>query len=202
MGEIHQHPEAVHLAHDVFTEWSQTMMLCFVTGGISPIRILHMRQRHVARAEAIHHAQRAEGVIDRVPTLHADERGNLSFAMDTLDIIRRERELKRLGITRAHAMDAVNLLNRCLHRFRAGNFCRHIDRPKLSAHTAGTQPRNVRVHGWGESRRIVSQVERGEIIAVLAILPRHIVMTVNQRNLPQDTPHFVKIAIRRRSGGS
>ena len=116
--------------------------------------------------------------------------------MDSFDVVCREREFKRLRVTHAHTMHDVYLLNRRLHGLRSGQFRGHIDRPKLSTNTTRAQPGNIRVHGWLEFGSVMRQIERGEVIAALAILPRHIVVAVNERDLAQDAAGFFELAIR------
>ena len=48
--------------------------------------IVERLTRHVAHAERVVHPQRAERVLDRVPALHADERGDLAALRDALDV--------------------------------------------------------------------------------------------------------------------
>ena len=45
---------------------------------VGPVDGCVVRQRHVARAEAVELPQRAERVLDRVPALDADQRGDLA----------------------------------------------------------------------------------------------------------------------------
>ena len=79
---------------------------------VGPRDVLRVRERHVARAEPVEHAQRAERAVDRVAALHADERRDLPLLEDPLDVVGRERQLERLGILAHHAMDDVDLLER------------------------------------------------------------------------------------------
>ena len=60
--------------------------------------VLRVRERHVAGAEPVEHAQHAERAVDRVPAFDADERRDLARLEDPLDVVGRQRQLERLGI--------------------------------------------------------------------------------------------------------
>ena len=121
----------------------------------------------------------------RVAALHADERGDLPLAMDALDVGGGQGQLEGLGITRHHLVDDVNLLEHRLHRGRAGGHRGHIHRPELGADAAGAQARDVRDQRRAELAGVARQINRAEVVAVLAVLPGQVVVAVNERRLAQ-----------------
>ena len=67
-------------------------------------------QRHVAHAEIVVGAQRAERVLDRVSAFHAQQRSDASGAMRGADVGHGGRELQAVGIARDHPPRDVDLL--------------------------------------------------------------------------------------------
>jgi hypothetical protein len=59
-GQIHKHPEPVHLADDAVAERCQPLVLRGVESRVGPIESHVVRERHVADAEIVVRAQRAE----------------------------------------------------------------------------------------------------------------------------------------------
>ena len=72
-----------------------------------------------------------------------------------------------------------------LTRLRPWQVRWHIGCPELCAHTSGAQSRNVGGPGVRELLRALAQVHCREIVAQLAILPRQIVVAINQWHLTQ-----------------
>ena len=165
MREVHHHAQAIHLAHNFFAERGQAVMLGLVAGGIGPIGVLGVRQRHVTRAERVGHAQHGQRVVDRVAAFHADERGDLPLAMNPLDVGGRQRQFERVGIMRHHLMDHVNLLEHRLHRGRPGGDGGDIHRPELGA-DAPSRRRGMSVTSGGLSL----PVSRARSIALKSLL--------------------------------
>ena len=100
VAEVDEHAEPVHLAHDLFAERRQPVEHRRVGRRVGPRDVLRVRQRHVARAEAVEHAQRAERAVDRVPAFHADERRDLALLEDALDVVGGQRQLEVSGYLR------------------------------------------------------------------------------------------------------
>ena len=63
-----------------------------VGGRIGPRHVLAVRERHVARAERVHHAQRRQRRVDGVPAFHADHRRDLAGLEGPLDVVCRARQ--------------------------------------------------------------------------------------------------------------
>src|ERR1035441_4065828 len=165
-------------------------MLGLVAGGIGPIGIPGVSERHVARAERVSHAQHGQRVVDRVAAFHADEGGNLPLPMDALDVGGCQREFEGVGILSHHLVDDIDLLQHRLDGGRPGGDGRDINRPELGAHTAGAQAGNVRYHHRAELAGIASQVDRAEVVGAFAILPRQVVVAVDERNFAQQLADF------------
>ena len=117
--EIDQHTEPIHLTDDLFANDRQAPMLRFVAGGIGPISILCVSQRHISGSEFVHHAQSRQRVIDRMPAFEADQPSDFSGAMDPLDIGGREGQLQCFRVRRDEPIDDVDLLQGRLNCFRA-----------------------------------------------------------------------------------
>ena len=158
-----------------------------------------MRQRHVARAEAVEHAQRAERAVDRMPAFHADERRDLALLEDALDVIGGQRQLECLGVLAHHAVDDVDLLERRRHGRRI--ICRDVDRPELTADAARTQAGDV-----GHDRGLrFGDVELVQIApGILSERPRVVVVPVDEWHLLLQLPRARqkgRVALLRLSGG-
>ena len=92
------------------------------------------------------HPQQPERVLNGLPALHADQRGDLARFADAHDIVGRLRDLKSLGILPRHPIDEVDLFEylvrgeALLLRIR-----RHIDGPEDGPDTTGPQSRDIGV---------------------------------------------------------
>src|SRR5262245_42461095 len=69
-----------------------------------------MRQRHVAHAEAVVHAENAQRVVDGMAALDADERGNLAVLVNADNIVSSRGHGKGVGIVLDELVDEVDLL--------------------------------------------------------------------------------------------
>jgi hypothetical protein len=74
---------------------------------------------------------------------HADQRRDLSLPEDSLHVIRRQRELQGLGILAHHAMDDVDLFERCGYGSLTRQIGGHVHRPELRAHPTSLQAADV-----------------------------------------------------------
>src|SRR6266446_9934817 len=115
MREVHEHPQTIHLQNYILSENSQAMVFRLVTGSISPIRRFCMSQCHVADAELVHHPQYAERVVDGMPAFQANQRSDLSLAMNLLNLRSRQCEPEGIRVPRYQPVDHVNLLERRFH---------------------------------------------------------------------------------------
>ena len=75
--------------------------------------------RHVAGARGVELAQGGERVMDRVPPLHADQRGDPAGLVDAHDVVGRAGQLEGVGVALDQAVDVVDLLERRLDGVRA-----------------------------------------------------------------------------------
>src|SRR5688500_14523344 len=113
--------------------------------GICTVERDGVRKRHVACAERVISAQRAEGILDRVATLHADERPD-SLPLECIAYVpRRESELKPLRMHRDESPRNVYLLELNSRKARVLHFTRHIHRPELRTHHSFPEPPQIRV---------------------------------------------------------
>ena len=75
-----------------------------------------MRQGHVASAQRVERAQNAERIVDGMPALDADERGDLAPLADAQDVLDRIGHLESVRILLDHAVDDVDLFERLAYR--------------------------------------------------------------------------------------
>jgi len=93
--DVDHHPEAVHLSHDLFAKARQAAVLRVIGRGVGPQGGAAVGQCHVPHAQIVEFAECAERVLDRLSTLDADERRDLSLGMDADDVARRARRFER-----------------------------------------------------------------------------------------------------------
>jgi hypothetical protein len=84
----------------------------------------------------------------------------------------------------------INLLYHHLDGFRPGEFGRHVNRPKLSTDSTRAQARNVGGPRWLQLSRIRPEIHFAHVRVILVVLPRDIVVAVNQRRLLENLPDF------------
>lgn len=97
VAQVDQHAEPIHLAHHRLAEVGEADFVAgrahapAVVAGAAlraarPRRVARVRQRQVARAQVVQHAQHREAVAERMSALHADQAGNLARAVRILQI--------------------------------------------------------------------------------------------------------------------
>ena len=147
-----------------------------------------MGQGHVAGTRVMKDPQQAQGIIDRIASLHPDQTGDPARPVDAFDVVGRGRQFERLRIGGDQSLDRVDLFERLPGRLDRRQVGRHIDGPELAAYAPRPQAGNVGVqHG----RRLVRvQIDGMGIIAEpLAQRPGQVIVPVDQRCGPQDLPH-------------
>ena len=142
--QVHQHAQPIHLAHHLLAKRRQAMMHGRVGGGIGPVVVLHVGQRHVARAQGVGPAQNPQRIPDGMTAFHADQRRDLPLAMNADNVVRRPRQFKVIGIARNHAMNQVDLFQHGHDRVGLVRHVGNVNRPELAAHMPGAQARDVR----------------------------------------------------------
>ena len=182
VAQVEQHAEAIHFADDREAKRGQSVVNRIVGRAVGPIVILEMGQRHIARAKRVKAAQRGEIIADVVATLHPDQRGDASGAVDTADIIGGGGEFEIARVGGDQTLDDVDLLERFADRGIAGDLRRDVDRPELSPDAPGAEAGDVG-HQWlGEP--IGAAGKTGDAHAIfLAQLPREIIVAIDQRGL-------------------
>ena len=138
-------------------------------------------ERHVAGAEAIEHAQRAERVVDRVPAFHADQRCDLAGLEDALHVVGGQGQLEVSGYFRIIRWTmsicsrvAVTACWPCMSDW-------HVDRPELTADAAGAAAERCRYESPAAAREM-SSLSRS-LAAFWRSCPRIVVVAVDQRDL-------------------
>src|SRR5262249_48557520 len=132
--------------HYLFAELRQAVVLRLVGGRVGPVERLGVRQRHVAHAQLVQHAQYAERVVDGVAAFNTDQRGDLALLVDAHDVVGGVRHLEGVGAGGDHTLDDIDLFERHAdgRAFFAG-FRRDVSRPELSTDAALDQARDVGV---------------------------------------------------------
>ena len=188
MREIHQHAQPVHLPHHLLAELGQPVVLGIVGRRIAPLRVLAVGEGHVESPEVVGRPQDRERVLDRVTALHADERGDPARAMDADDVVGGVGDLQVRGIGGHETFDEVDLLDHGagITGAAAADGNRDVDGPELRAHPALAKPRQIRLHGGIERREVTRELHQVEVErGSLAVLPRRVVVAVDERHLPE-----------------
>src|SRR5581483_2962148 len=168
-------------------EGSESVVYRIRGGGVGEVVVVAVRDRHVARSGSIELAQDTEGVVDRVAALDADQRRDLARAMNAHHVVRGARQLERIGVTLVETIDDIDLFEHGLHRVSALQSGRNIDGPELRAGHSFAKPRDVSVQRRSEAALILADVDlRKMILRTLVVLPRKIVVAVDQRYVMQD----------------
>src|SRR5437870_1697670 len=119
-------------------------------------------------------------------SLHANQRSDLSLFMNSFDIIGSEREFEGFRITSHHLMDDIDLLKNGADRDGTGQCGWDINRPELPPYSTGLKTWNISHHGRFELAGVGPEVDTVHAIGQLAILPWHIIVTINKRDLAQN----------------
>ena len=179
--DVDQHAEPVHLAHHLAPERRQPAVRRGVGRRVGPVVVLAVSERHVADAERIVGAQRAEAVLERLAVLHAEERGDLALLPGALDVggAGGEEEGVRVGVDHpAGELDLLELGARRVRQSRGDE-----DAPELARDPALAEPRDVGVDG----RAALAQVDPGQIARErLAQRPGQVVVAVDQRHFLEE----------------
>ena len=103
-----------------------------------------VRQRHVAHAEVVVRAQRAERVLDRVTAFHAEERSDLAGLVGGADVGHRGRELQAIRILRDDPPRDIDLFE-LRARESALELAGDVHGPELRTDATVSQTREVRL---------------------------------------------------------
>src|SRR5437762_522708 len=140
-------------------------------------------ERDVADAERREHPQRAERVLDCLPTLDADQTRDLPRLEVPLDVGRRARQGEVARILGTQPLDQVDLLERVHRRVRPGieRGDGNIGRPELRPNPARAEFRDVG-HELGLQHREVDGIER----TALAHRVRDVVVAIDEGHRLED----------------
>ena len=140
-----------------------------------------MGERHVADAERVAGAQRAEAVLDRLAILHAEERRDLALPTGALDVGGAGGEEERVRVGVDHPAGELDLFELGARRVRQSR--RDEDAPELAGDPALAEPRNVGV----DRRAALVEIDPGQIARErLAQRPGQVVVGVDQRHLLEE----------------
>src|SRR4030095_14650352 len=93
MGNVDDHPDAVHLPDYLAPEIGQAVVLGFVRGRIGPVGVAEVRQGHGADTQSLIYTEYCKVVVDGVAALDREDSCNLASFSDPLDIGRAQCEL-------------------------------------------------------------------------------------------------------------
>ena len=162
-----------------------------------------VRQRHVADAKIVEHAQRGQAVVDLAAAFDAHQAGNLAGFLDAAHIGSRRGEFEILGVTRHDAANDIDLFERRLHRLRAGDIGWHPHRPELPANAPLMKARNVGLERAFELSAVRGQIDAPPFLAELAAqLFGPVIMPIDDRLALQHGIGSGEIGIIGRSGGA
>ena len=94
VAEVDQHPEPVHLAHDLATERGQAVVLRRIGRGVGPARRPPVGERHVADAARVELAQGRHRARDHRPAFEPDQRRDPAGCEGRLHLVRRRRQAR------------------------------------------------------------------------------------------------------------
>ncbi len=198
VSKVDQHTEPVHLPHHIAPERRKPVMLRGVGGGVRPVDVPGVGQRHVARAQNVHLPQRRERVVDLVAALDPDQGGDAAMGVDALDVGGRVGHLEIGGVAADEGLHEVDLLDGFLDRRWSLDFRRDPHRPELSADHSGVQTGNVGHQGAGAVLQIG---QRRLLREPFAKLPCQVVVTIDQRRASEDPLQSRRGGRRRRGQG-
>jgi len=138
-----------------------------------------MGERHVAHAQGVKGPQHAQRIVDGVPALHADQRGNLSLLANAHNVVGGQGQFEHIRVGLDQAVDHVDLFEGLADgSFFLGGARIHVGRPELGADVAGPQAGNV-----GMQRRLrLGNVDllEGDLLAP-AVLVGQVVMAIDDQ---------------------
>jgi len=76
-----------------------------VGGGIGPARILGVGESHVTHAQRVIDAEDAQGIVDGMAALDADQRSDPAFFVNANDVVSRTRHLEDIRVAGDHAVN-------------------------------------------------------------------------------------------------
>jgi len=146
-------------------------------------------QRHVAGAGIIELAQQAQGVVDRIAALHADQAGDAAGPVDAADVVGGSGDLEHRRMGGGDALDRVDLLKGGLGRLDRLQAGGDIDRPELGADAARAKAWDIGMEAR-RRRQIGRQINTiGIVPEALTQGPGQVVVAVDQGGAAQDLHH-------------
>ena len=87
VGQIREHSQPVHFADQLPSQAGQTLVFGPVGGRVGPVDVVPVGQRQVPGTEFVEDAQRRRRILDHVAAFDAHQAGDLSRALDALDVV-------------------------------------------------------------------------------------------------------------------
>src|ERR1700738_924344 len=143
VGNVHHHAEAVHFADDLFAEIAEPVVNRFVGGGVGPLHIAAVRQRHVTHAQCDIVPENAEIARNHVAALDAEQSSDLAFLTGLANLGSSSSE-NQVAWMLAHLFaNSVNLIEGALDGFRTGDLARHPNGKENGAESAFLHARDI-----------------------------------------------------------
>ena len=143
VGDIHHHAQAVHFANHVFAEGCQPIVRRLIGGRVGPLVVYAMGQGHVAHAQRSEGAQHAQVAGDHVTAFHAHERGNFALRFSAVNVGDGGGQDQIFGVQANGFSHGVNLIERALHRFGAGDRPGYPNRKEHAVQSALAHARDI-----------------------------------------------------------
>ena len=174
--QVDQHAQPVHLTHDFLAEAREPAVGGGAGGAVRPVQGHVVRERHVAHAQVVVRAQRAQRVLDGVAALDPERGPDLPRPQRLLHIVRGQRpdELRVARDDLPRDVDLLELDPRVVLELR---LARRVDGPELSAQVAGLDAREIGVAGRARAQVVGGDVARRR--RALADGPGQVVVTVD-----------------------
>jgi hypothetical protein len=190
VGEIDQHAEPVHLAHDFPAEVGEAAVTAHVVAGVRPVERDVVRQGHVAHAQVVVGAAARRAIPRWRGRPRCEERGDRPRFRARSTSAAEKAGSSPLGIARDHLAGDVDLLELDLREAPAGEVARDVHGPELPADAALLQPGKIRV-----AARRPPEVVGGDVPArrrVVPDRPREVVVAVDDRMLGEESPRVAE----------
>ena len=141
--DVHDDAKAVHFADDVLAEIGEAVVLGLVGGGIGPIGVAHVRERHVTNTESGEGAEDSEIVGDHVAAFDTDEGGDFVLGVGCADFVGSGGEDEIVGMLANGFADGVDLIESLLDGLRAGDLAGNPDGEEEGGEAAIAHARDV-----------------------------------------------------------
>ena len=143
--DVDHHTQPVHFPYDVAPERRKAVVHRLIGAGVGPVVGLEMRQGHVADAQPVIIPKHRQAVGDKLPTLQAQQRGDLSGPVDADDVVRRGRHFEVFRVAAHLLVQGIDPLERSCHPQRLREILRlDVDAEEDCSHSPAPQSWDIR----------------------------------------------------------